>query len=321
MSDHTHSITVLMPAYNAGPYIREAIDSVLAQSYKDFELLIINDGSTDNTAEILAGYTDPRIKVVHQENMGLVKTLNKGMSLATGKYVARFDADDVCYPERLEEQLTFLKDNPDYVLIGSEADYMDEHGNFIFTYKFRYYEDEEIRGMGFRFCPVIHSAATFVKQAVLDAGGYDENAITFEDHLLWRNLADHGKMKNVHKSHIKVRFNPDSVTIDEKWRGKEFLELKARSIKNGFMNEEDAQLLKEILRKQNFAAYKKAAYYSMMGKKFLWNQHNASQARTYLAKAIKAQPQKVEPYLLYGVSFLPASWLEKMYNAVKNKAH
>ncbi|MCD6063832.1 MAG: glycosyltransferase family 2 protein [Flavipsychrobacter sp.] len=310
-------VTVLMPAYNAGPYIGEAIDSVLQQTYRDFELLVINDGSKDDTAKILESYTDPRMKVVHQENMGLVRTLNKGLAIAKGEFIARFDADDVCYPERLEEQMAFLQAHPDYVAISSEADYMDEAGNFIFTYKFKYYEDDEIRAAGFKLCPVIHSAVTFRKQAVLDAGGYDPNAITFEDHLLWRNLAQHGKMKNVRKSHIKVRFNPDSVTIDEKWRGKEFLDLKARSIQQGFVTDEDAALLKEILRKQNFAEYKKAAYYSMMGKKFLWNQHNATQARAHLVTAIKAQPQKLEPYFLFALSFLPASVLDIMYKKLK----
>lgn len=317
MSLENPKITVLMPAYNAGPYIREAIDSVLQQTYTDFELLVINDGSKDDTADILASYNDVRMKVIHQANMGLVKTLNKGLSVAAGEYIARFDADDVCYPERLKEQVEFLDKHPDYVLIGSEADYMDEAGNFIFTYEFKYYEDEEIRAAGFRLCPVIHSAVSFRKQAVVDAGGYDERAITFEDHLLWRNLAKYGKMKNVHKSHIKVRFNPDSATIDEKWRGRDFLELKARSIQQGFVNDEDAALLKEILRKQNFAAYKKAAYYSMMGKKFLWNQHNPAQARTHLINAIKTQPQKLEPYFLFALSFLPAGWLDTMYKKLK----
>lgn len=310
-------ITVLMPAYNAGPYLREAIDSVLQQTYRNFEFLIINDGSTDDTREILASYTDPRIRVVHQENMGLIKTLNKGLALAQGKYIARFDADDVCYPERLEEQVAFLEAHPDYVLVGGEADYMDEHGNFIFTYKFRFYEDEEIKGMGFRFCPVIHSAATFVKQAVIEAGGYDDHAITFEDHLLWRKLSAYGKIMNVHKSLIKVRFNPASVTIDEKWRGKDFLALKARSIQQGYVNGEDFKLLKEILAKQNFAGYKKAAYHSMLGKKFLWNQHKPRLAREHLKKAIEAQPQKTEPYILYVISFLPGKLLDMIYNNFK----
>jgi glycosyltransferase involved in cell wall biosynthesis len=317
MSEHIPEITVLMPAYNAGPYIREAVDSVLSQTYRDFELMIINDGSNDDTREILESYTDPRIKLVHQENMGLVKTLNKGLSLIKSKYVVRFDADDVCYPHRFQEQYDFLKANPDYVLVGGEADYMDEHGNFIFLYKFKEYEDEEIKAAAFRECPFIHSSVMFVRQAVIDAGGYNPRAITFEDHLLWHNLAAYGKMKNMHHPLIKVRFNPESVTIDEKWRGQEFIDLKQRSIKNGDVSDADYRLLKDILQKQNFIAYKKAAYHSMLGKKFLWNQHKPALARQHLSKAISIMPRKAEPYMLYLLSFFPAAFIDALYKKAK----
>ena len=104
----TPPVTVLLPVYNAAPYLREAVDSVLAQTFTDYELLIINDGSTDDTANILASYKDERITIVTQQNIGLIATLNKGLSIAKGKYVARFDADDVCYPDRLKLQYDFL---------------------------------------------------------------------------------------------------------------------------------------------------------------------------------------------------------------------
>jgi glycosyltransferase involved in cell wall biosynthesis len=310
-------VTVLLPVYNAADFVRESVDSVLAQTFTDFELLIINDGSKDGCTEILRSYTDPRITLVEQENMGLIKTLNKGLQLARGKYVARFDADDVCYPERLQEQVDFLEANPDYVLIGSEADYMDEEGNPLFTYKFKYYEDEEIRNAGFMICPVIHSAAMFIKDAVIKAGGYDDHAVTFEDHLLWRDLADYGKMKNVHKSWIKVRFNAASATVDEKWRGPEFREIKYKSIAQGFITEEDSVRLKQILASQNFKKFKDAAYYSMVGKKYLWNQYNPSKAREHLSKAIGIMPGKLEPYLLYMFSFLPEGIIKAIYHKKK----
>lgn len=320
MTGKQPNITVLFPAYNAAPFLREAIDSVLSQTYSDFEFLIINDGSKDNSAEIIDSYTDTRIRVIHQENMGLVKTLNKGLKLAAGDLIARFDADDVCYPTRLQEQVEFFDTHPEYVLVGSEADYMDEEGNFIFRYKFKEYDDEEIRQTGFKSCPFIHSSVMFRKQAVLDAGGYDERAITFEDHLLWRKLADVGKMKNVHKPLIKVRFNPASVTIDEKWRGKDFQELKQRSIANEQVNDADYELLKHILRTQDFREYKEAAYYSMMGKKYLWDQHKPEKAREYLKRAIDIMPRKAEPYLLYGLSFFPERLITMLYNHVKKNS-
>jgi glycosyltransferase involved in cell wall biosynthesis len=310
-------ITVLLPAYNVGEYVKEAVDSVLAQSFTNFELLILNDGSTDNTLEILNTYTDPRIRIVSHPNMGLVKTLNKGMELAQCKWIARFDADDVCYPERLAVQYEFLQNNPDYILVGSDADYMDEQGNYIFTFENKYYEDDEIKSSGFVECPFVHASVLFLKDAVIKAGRYDENAITFEDHLLWRKLSDYGKLKNFRKPLIKVRFNPGSVTIDEKWRGKEFIELKQRSIQSGKVQPADSERIKEILKSQNFASYKKAAYHSMLGKKFLWNQHNPRHARQHLRKAISAHPGKAEPYLLYLFSFFPSPVIDYIYNFVK----
>jgi glycosyltransferase involved in cell wall biosynthesis len=312
-----HDVTVLLPVYNAAPYIREAVDSVLAQTYKDFELLIINDGSTDGSKEILESYNDSRIRLIHQPNMGLIKTLNKGLELAQGKYIARFDADDVCYPERLQEQVDFLNTHPDYVLIGSEADYMDDEGNFLFRYKFKYYEDEEIRAAGFVICPAIHSAVMFLKEKVILAGGYDDHAVTFEDHLLWRDLAEYGKIKNVHKAWIKVRFNAGSATVDEKWRGPVFRDIKYRSIAQGHITEEDSVKLKELLAKQNFKKFKDAAYYSMIGKKYLWNRHEPKRARENIVKSIKLMPTKPEPYLLYVLSFFPEKLITAIYNKKK----
>jgi glycosyltransferase involved in cell wall biosynthesis len=310
-------VTVLLPVYNAGKYVAAAIESVLQQDFRDFELLIINDGSTDDSPQVIARYDDPRIRVLHQANCGLIETLNRGLQEAKGTYIARFDADDLCFPERLGLQYAFLSAHPEYVLVGSEADYMDEEGNFLFTFRFPQYEHEEILSDGFRHCPFIHASVMYRKEAVIAAGGYDPKAITFEDHLLWRNLSGYGKMKNMRQPLISVRFNPDSVTIDEKWRGRAFLKLKRDSIARGHLTEAEETLLRSILERQNFSAYKQAAYFSMIGKKFLWNQHQPAKARAHFRKAIRVVPGKAEPYLLYLLSFLPGSWIRGLYRAVK----
>src|SRR5690606_13489679 len=115
-------ISVVLPAYNAELYIKEAIDSVLAQTFTNFELIILNDGSTDKTEEIILSYQDSRIVYVKNEhNLGLIGTLNKGMALAKGKYIARMDADDICFPERFEKQVAFLEKNKEYIICGTSA--------------------------------------------------------------------------------------------------------------------------------------------------------------------------------------------------------
>src|ERR1700712_3692243 len=103
------SISVLMTAFNAAPFIEEAIHSVLAQSFRDFEFIIVDDGSTDNTLELIASFNDPRIVCLSQENRGIASALNYGLREAKGEYIARFDADDICYPHRLEKQYQFLQ--------------------------------------------------------------------------------------------------------------------------------------------------------------------------------------------------------------------
>lgn len=313
------AITVLMPAYNAAEYIKEAIDSVLNQTFTDFEFLIINDGSTDDTEKIIRGYTDKRIRLYSQPNAGVIGALNKGLELSKADLIARFDADDVCYHNRLEVQYAFMKANPEYVLIGSDADYMEENGTYIFTHKFNAYTDEEIRALSRSVCPFIHSAVMFRKQKVLESGGYDKGAIGFEDHMLWWKLIQLGKVMNMDQALIKVRFNPDSVTVDERWRGPEYRRIKYGSIENGYVTNDDLAELKGILSSQNFKKFKNAAYYSMVGKKFLWNNHQPAKARQHLAKAIRITPFKVEPYLLYILSFLPERLSTGLYNFKKSK--
>jgi glycosyltransferase involved in cell wall biosynthesis len=117
---NTPRVSVLMPVYNAGPYLAEAIDSILAQTFSDFEFLIIDDGSTDGSGEIIQSYDDPRIRYLRNErNLGLVDTLNRGIELARGPYIARMDADDISLPERFERQIDFMDAHPDLGACGT----------------------------------------------------------------------------------------------------------------------------------------------------------------------------------------------------------
>ncbi|MCS6981063.1 MAG: glycosyltransferase family 2 protein [Flavobacteriales bacterium] len=116
----TPLVSVLMPAFNAGPYISEAIQSILNQSCPDFELLVLDDGSQDNTQEIVLSYSDKRIRYLpNGKNLKLVATLNKGLDLAQGQFIARMDADDISLPQRFEKQIQFLHENPDVGCVGT----------------------------------------------------------------------------------------------------------------------------------------------------------------------------------------------------------
>ena len=118
----THLISVLMPVYNTKEeYLRASIESILNQTFKNFEFIIVNDGSTNNVEEVILSYKDDRIKYFKQENQGIVRALNNAWSKASGKYIARMDSDDIAYPERFAKQIKFLEENPEYSLIGSWA--------------------------------------------------------------------------------------------------------------------------------------------------------------------------------------------------------
>jgi glycosyltransferase involved in cell wall biosynthesis len=314
------AITVLMPAYNAGKYIAEAIRSVLAQSFVDFELLIIDDGSTDDTVIEINKFKDNRIRLIQCEHKGVALTLNSGLSLAVGDYIARFDADDVCYPERLSVQHEFMQAHPDYILIGSEEDYIDVNSQYIFTSKYTAYSDEEIRSLPSSVCPFSHVSVMYRRQDVLDAGAYDNNAHTFEDHLLWLKLIQKGKVCNLRHPLVKYRFNPESITIDEKWRGKAFIELKYACLRKGFITQEEGDRLRQIVRAQEFSKLKRGAYYSLIAKKYLWDNYHPARARAYLSKLIKYYPARPGTYFLYLASFLPRNIISLLYKSrPKNK--
>ncbi|RYD52860.1 MAG: glycosyltransferase family 2 protein [Sphingobacteriales bacterium] len=310
--------TVLMPAYNAAPFLREAIDSVLAQTFPDFELLIVNDGSTDATAAILETYTDPRIRIHHQPNQGVIGALNAGLERAQGTYIARFDADDVCYPQRLAVQAEYFRKHPDCVLLGSAADAIDEEGNFLFEWQPDAYELAGLQQVILEACPFDHPTVAYPRTLALQLGGYPNGAIHFEDHLFWTAFLRQGPVANLKEPLIQHRFNAQSVTIDEKWRGPEFKAIKYRAIQRGSILPEEADRLRDLVKLQDLTRYKKAAYHAMMGKKYLWNRYDPAKARRHLVRSLRILPTKAEPYLLLAFSVLPQSWIAGIYKKMKS---
>lgn len=310
----TPAITVLMPAYNAARYIGEAIASVLQQTFTDFELLIVNDGSTDETLNVINGFKDERIVVISQTNRGVADALNAGLKYARAPYIARFDADDICYPYRLEKQIRFLQDNPGYILVGSEAKYILENGDFLFDFHCIAYSHEQIMDKLYFYCPFVHPTVMYRKDAVIQAGGYPTHAHNFEDYLLWTRLAGTGKLCNLTEPLIKYRLNSTSVTIDEKWRGRRFRELKREIVLRGTITAAEGNELLAIIKDQDVRHIKEAAYNALCGKKYLINNHQPEKARGHFNKAIRIYPLRLENYLLYALSYFPESfvaWLHK----------
>jgi glycosyltransferase involved in cell wall biosynthesis len=316
----TPAITVLMPAYNAAPHIAEAINSILHQTFADFELLIVNDGSTDGTEGIVRSYEDSRIVLINRANGGVAAALNTGLKVARGIYIARFDADDVCYPNRLTDQYNFMQAHTQYHIVGSGADYMDQSGNMIFTNIPFDLTKKRSHAALLRTCPFIHSSVIYRKDSILEFGGYNEHAHTFEDHLLWLQVLKKYQGFNLRQSLIKVRLTPESVTMDERWHHPIFRKIKLNALSKGFIDAVEGEVIDSILRAQRKDKVNYEAYYGILAKKFLWNNHDRELARQYLGKLLKITRYRFGPYGLLLLSALPGSVISNLYQIAKKCA-
>ena len=200
-------VSVLMSVYNGERYLREAVESILGQTYTDFELIIVDDGSTDSTWQILTDYArlDSRIILTRKEkNFGLSHSLNMGLSLAQGEYVARQDADDVSLPERLATQVEFMERHPDYVLIGSGGISIDEESRRIGTFE-RLERYEQILEHILLDNQFTHTAVMFRHRVVKSLGIYAENLPLAQDYDLWLRIALRHPVMNLRHPLVKYR--------------------------------------------------------------------------------------------------------------------
>ncbi len=206
-----------MPVWNEKEkYLRKSIESILDQTFTDFEFLIIDDGSTENECvRILGEYArkDPRVRLVrNKKNLRLTKTLNIGLSLARGEFVARLDSDDLCTPERLEKQLKFMEANPDCVLCGSWVRLINENNRIIGEKKPpASYEDIKKGIIGHNF--FTHSTWFFKKDVIQNYGGYSEKAVKTEDYDLLLKLIPHHQVANIPQFLGSYRLNQSGISF------------------------------------------------------------------------------------------------------------
>jgi glycosyltransferase involved in cell wall biosynthesis len=208
----TPAITVLMAVCNPQPaYLRQAVDSVLAQTFTDFELLIIEDPSAVSTADILAGIEDPRIRLHRNEvRVGLAQSLNVGLSIARAAVIARLDCDDACLPHRLERQLTFLNSHLDVDVYGSRIIVIDENGRRIARRNLPVTHDAIARRLR-RTNALSHPSVMFRKASVEAAGGYEQNQVV-EDFELWCRMLTRGaRFAASEEPLILYRFHPGAL--------------------------------------------------------------------------------------------------------------
>lgn len=211
-------ITVLLPVHNGGAYLDAAVRSILGQTFPDFELLAIDDGSTDGSGEVLRGYRDPRLRLVeNSRNLGIVETLNRGLSLARGEYIARMDSDDISLPERFERQSRFLDAHPEVGVVGTSGGLIDGREESLGSFRYPLSHEAICFSLHF-FNPLAHPSVMMRREVVLSSGGYRSVGLSRgetsfpEDYDLWWRLSDLTRLANLPNRLLLLRKHVGTVT-------------------------------------------------------------------------------------------------------------
>ncbi len=218
MSRLQPKVSIIMPAFNAERYLPIAVESILRQTYLDWELIAVDDGSTDTSHAVLERYrrTDSRFRVISRPNTGLVVALNELAGIARGEYLARMDADDICLPQRLALQVGMLDDDPDLVCIGGGVELIDSAGKPICAPEPVIGDDdvqhEALRGR----TPISHPVSIFRATAFRQVGGYRHEAFPAEDLDLFLRLGEVGKLDNVPETLLRYRVHEQSVSVTKR---------------------------------------------------------------------------------------------------------
>lgn len=204
-------VTVLMPVYNGEKHLREAMDSILNQTFTDFEFLIINDGSTDSSVKIINSYKDSRIRLIHNEkNLKLIATLNKGLNLACGKYIARMDCDDISLPTRLEKQVIFMDENVDVGICGAWIETIGEIEGDIWRYPTSH---NELKEHSLFYSALAHPTVIFRKEFFRKFDlKYDFDYLHAEDYQLWTRAVHLFEIRNIGEVLLYYRITSDSTS-------------------------------------------------------------------------------------------------------------
>ncbi len=214
-----YKISIVVSVYNADKTITNMIDSVLNQTYKNFELILINDGSTDNSLNIIKQYykEDSRIVIIDKENSGLTKSLNIGLKKAQGKYIARLDADDVWLPSKLQKQVAFLEDNIEYALLGTAYNEIDDNGKVIYNKQRtrRLFSYADIIGNIEKLNPFFHSSVLFRRELLETIGFYNEKFQYTQDYEYWIRIVSKNKAANLPEILASRRYGENMISISK----------------------------------------------------------------------------------------------------------
>jgi len=242
-------ISVVMPVYNAEKYLNEAIESILTQTYDDFEFIILNDGSTDRSEEIILSYNDARIVYIKNEtNLQIVKTLNKGVAVAKGKYIARMDADDISLPQRFEKQIQCMEGNPHIAICGTHIQIFGDK-RYTLSYPLN---DMEIKAK-LLFNTALGHATILAKTEIFQKFQYDEEYNKSEDYELWTRLLLEYQASNIPELLYEYRYHAtQTCTIHKKKQDNMACSIREKYLTNlgNTFHQDEIEILGKINRKE-----------------------------------------------------------------------
>jgi len=306
-----------MSVFNGGLYLNESIKSILSQTFEDFEFIIIDDGSSDSSQDVIRSYNDIRIKILKNKiNIGLSAALNRGISVANGDFIVRMDADDVCYPDRLKKQYEFLMENPNCVSLGSNVDLIDKDGKYLYTSRQKESWPEIKKTLP--ITPFFHSSVMFRRDTALDCGGYCEEMLTAQDAVLFNRMTKYGELRNLPDVLMQYRLVPSSNSRRSQREEKKVQAIVNKAIENNIVSADDATWLKKITNQHK--RKKVGYYYYNIGKIYLEERKAQNDSREYFFNALKYIPYDFKILFNLILSFLPLNVVSSWKNWRKNRA-
>lgn len=310
-------VSVVLPVYNGSEFLSDAINSVLNQSYSNFELIILDDGSKDSTLAIAENYqrTDSRIRIITRENRGLSKSLNESIEAANGEWIARMDHDDICMPNRLSAQMKFIEQHPEVVALGTAAIFMDANGNSICQYSPKAEHEQIISSLP--GSPFIHPSTLFKKSVYIKARKYPEYMKHgAEDAILFGRMSAFGKLANLKEAHLKYRLVPSSASRKPAAFRAILLKITKIALENKTI---DNELLIELDKRSKRINKAKALadYHFELAKLYLWSGGDRRKVRSHLKKCTKKITMWPKLSVLTLLSFFPSNFVAYLYSNAK----
>lgn len=205
------NISILLPVFNCGLYVKSAIQSIINNSFENYEIIVINDGSTDNTLDIINQFNNPRIKIYNKENSGLVETLNYGLKKCNYPIIMRMDGDDIIHHKKIETQLNYFSRN-ESILVGTQGFTIDLNENKTGKINLPLTHDKIIKSLLKLSSGLIHPSIMFYKDALLKIGGYNQNFKHAEDYEMYLRLSEIGKISNIEDKLFYLRKHDTNVS-------------------------------------------------------------------------------------------------------------